>query len=924
MKVALVFLCFATVFGSIEVGTTNGVVIGEQLVVGEVKVNVFRGIPYAAPPVDELRFQAPKDVEAWSDRKEVTTYPSVCFPTQKLPTRNHYAEDCLYVNVFADNTCMVNLCPVLLLLHNLPLQDPKNHFNETNILKQYASKGLVVVVPQYRKGIFGNLDLGKSTSKAPYNVQLLDIIKALDWTNHEIASFGGASDRVTVMGIKQEASNVIYLASSSKVNPSHYSKLIIVSGIAPVVLHANEEASVAVSEEFGCSTTSKVEAQLNCLRNVSSEDIWAFYRNTSYILQPQVDSRVIDVSLWENPERSFNPMPLLIIMREDEDFGYIVHDHNDLEADYESDDGYNNTGTVDDTYSNDTVNYEQNTTEYTRDTTRLSQDTTSYTPDTTSSSSTRQTTRSSSPPTSSDTSTSSSTSTSPTTQSSTSTSSESPSTSTTNPKTQPTTTYEARQQVCAELMSSFAYRHTQTLNKCVSFFTDTQQIVSTAYHAFAVKLAKLNIKAGQPSYIGVVSSNDVAENYFYVNDIHGYNDSDDIHFAKDFYSDVIVRFVINSVPYTNWPKVDKNGSNYYYIDVDTNNESSVYPNGVDGQIFDDVGVDFWLKRLAQVEKAAVSTKDSKVDSKVLKKSYAGGNNSKYHGLKDKLSGHKSAVKTLDNTDIQYDSYSNLNRPSPRYAERYGKNSTYSHKKYHSNHRRNHNSSSYWNHTSYHHSSTESTTRRSTTLYDAQHHPTTTYDKYYNKDLPHAENHTNTLIYPINTMQRQKELKEIKEDQKEIEQELKEHEEELNEAQKALNQDRNVNNELEDNQKELKKAQKQAKHAQKPLQNNVESNEDPFQNETDITPFPEDVNTTIIILTTTNPYYETLLWSRYINFLTLTVVVILGVGIVGLSRLLYLQMAARGGENGKRNLEELKQILTQQQTSHKGYGVIDEE
>uniref|UniRef100_A0A1I7RWM4 COesterase domain-containing protein n=1 Tax=Bursaphelenchus xylophilus TaxID=6326 RepID=A0A1I7RWM4_BURXY len=256
MKHLFLFItCFVCYTCAVEVGTTNGVVSGVQLLTGDQKVNVWRGVPYANPPTNEQRFHYAVAKDAWTGRYNATFYRPNCYPGYSLDNvATSYSEDCLYINIFADNRCLSKLCPVIFYINSSPYdlrEDPK--FNENLIVKKFASKNFVVVVPQYRQGIFGNLDLGRSTGSAPYNLQLWDLIQALEWTNHEIGSFGGASDRVALMGQGAGADDVIYLATSTRINPSHFNRIIVFSGIAPILYHPSQKISVEVSETVGVS-----------------------------------------------------------------------------------------------------------------------------------------------------------------------------------------------------------------------------------------------------------------------------------------------------------------------------------------------------------------------------------------------------------------------------------------------------------------------------------------------------------------------------------------------------------------------------------------------------------------------------------------------------------------------------------------------
>lgn len=190
---------------ALTVQTQMGKVRGKTI--NEGKVSAWLGLPYAAPPVGELRWKAPSPVAAWKGERDATKYAAHC-------AQNHVfddmvfqddgpSEDCLYLNVYAPSTMSVNSkMPVMFWIHGGGFSgggsDEPRHNGDFLPLK-----GVVLVTINYRLGVFGFLateDLSKEASGPTGNYGLLDMIAALRWVKSNIKQFGGDPDNVTIFG----------------------------------------------------------------------------------------------------------------------------------------------------------------------------------------------------------------------------------------------------------------------------------------------------------------------------------------------------------------------------------------------------------------------------------------------------------------------------------------------------------------------------------------------------------------------------------------------------------------------------------------------------------------------------------------------------------------------------------------------------
>jgi para-nitrobenzyl esterase len=176
--------------------TTHGRVQGAE----QDGIKVFKGVPYAAPPVGANRFKPPQPLEPWSDVGDALAYGASCPQPAARPTgwsqEIDNSEDCLYLNVWTPALADGGSRPVMVWIHgggyaigsgSWPLYDGT----------ALARRGDVVVVTvNHRLGPFGYLHLGGSTG----NNGQLDLIASLEWVRDNIEAFGGDASNVTIFG----------------------------------------------------------------------------------------------------------------------------------------------------------------------------------------------------------------------------------------------------------------------------------------------------------------------------------------------------------------------------------------------------------------------------------------------------------------------------------------------------------------------------------------------------------------------------------------------------------------------------------------------------------------------------------------------------------------------------------------------------
>jgi para-nitrobenzyl esterase len=184
-----------------ENGTVQGVVDSASGVL------VFRGIPYAAPPVGDLRWRAPRPALNWSGVRDASKLGHNCMQHQPYDDIDPFAagvsEDCLYLNVWTASLTPKAKRPVMVWIHGGGFWAGFGG-EERHNGAPLAKKGAVVVTLNYRLGPFGFLAhpaLGDGSAQSPVgNYGLLDQIAALEWVKRNIARFGGDPNRVTIFG----------------------------------------------------------------------------------------------------------------------------------------------------------------------------------------------------------------------------------------------------------------------------------------------------------------------------------------------------------------------------------------------------------------------------------------------------------------------------------------------------------------------------------------------------------------------------------------------------------------------------------------------------------------------------------------------------------------------------------------------------
>ena len=175
-------------------------------------VLVFKGIPFAAPPVGDLRWRGPKAPAAWTGVRDADKFGPQCMQRGGRGGAPS-SEDCLYLNVYT--TTASSKKPVMVWIHGGALTSGAGSIYDGEAL---TKKGVVVVTINYRLGVFGffaHPELTKESDRnSSGNYGLLDQIAALEWVQKNIAAFGGDPKRVTIFGESAGSWSVNYLTAT--------------------------------------------------------------------------------------------------------------------------------------------------------------------------------------------------------------------------------------------------------------------------------------------------------------------------------------------------------------------------------------------------------------------------------------------------------------------------------------------------------------------------------------------------------------------------------------------------------------------------------------------------------------------------------------------------------------------------------------
>ncbi len=301
----------------VQVKVENGIIEGNYNTV--TGIQTYLGVPFAKPPVGDLRWKAPQPLDNWDGVKETKRFGPR--PMQRMvfgdmkSRSNGVSEDCLYLNIWTPATRNTKDLPVLVYFFgggNVAGDASEYRYDGESM----AKKGIIVVTTNYRLNIFGFFAHPELSAEAPYgssgNYGLLDQHAALKWVQKNIAAFGGDPSKVTIAGESAGSIGV------SQQMASPLSKDLIAGAIGESGAGINPTMTaipLAEAEKIGLEFATKAGyPSLSELRKLSTREVYEIYNESGRFGFPAViDGYFLPKSLpeiFENEEQA--QVPLLV------------------------------------------------------------------------------------------------------------------------------------------------------------------------------------------------------------------------------------------------------------------------------------------------------------------------------------------------------------------------------------------------------------------------------------------------------------------------------------------------------------------------------------------------------------------------------------------------------------------------------------
>ena len=326
-----ILICFLTLLFAISATAQTQPLLKTHVETGDLEgildgnLAVYKAIPYAAPPVGDLRWKEPQPAKPWTGVLKAEEFgPWPPQPSRRDGSHPKMSEDCLYLGIATPATSAIDRLPVMVWIHGGGFQT--EHYGG-DLWKHLAQRGVVIVSVEYRTGALGFMAHPELTKESKTghsgNYGLLDQIYALKWVQRNIANFGGDPSKVTIFGESAGAISCSILCASPLAK-GLFKGVISQSGgsFAP---WSDESRSLTVNasqkgaEQHGLAFQKhlkkksvkqlrKMDALELCGDNVGFGGFW-----------PCVDGYVITDDLYRLYERGeYNDVPVIVMTNRDE------------------------------------------------------------------------------------------------------------------------------------------------------------------------------------------------------------------------------------------------------------------------------------------------------------------------------------------------------------------------------------------------------------------------------------------------------------------------------------------------------------------------------------------------------------------------------------------------------------------------------
>lgn len=259
--------------GPLTVQTANGLVRGSE----KSGITIFKGVPYAQPPVGDLRWREPQPVKNWEGIKnadhfsaramQLPIYSDMMFRSDSM------SEDCLYLNIWTPSKTGKEALPVLVYFYGggFSAGDGSELRYDGESMSR---KGIVSITVNYRLGVFGFMAHPDLTQESPHhasgNYGLMDQTEAIRWVHKNIAAFGGDPDNITIAGESAGSFSV----SAQVITPLTKNLLAGAIGESGSLLELRPIATLKEAEQIGSRFADSLQAHsIRELRSIPAADI---------------------------------------------------------------------------------------------------------------------------------------------------------------------------------------------------------------------------------------------------------------------------------------------------------------------------------------------------------------------------------------------------------------------------------------------------------------------------------------------------------------------------------------------------------------------------------------------------------------------------------------------------------------------------
>jgi para-nitrobenzyl esterase len=294
-------------------------------------LTIFKGIPFAAPPVGELRWKSPAPVKPWSGVKKADAFANACFqPPNSQGNTAPVSEDCLYLNVWTAATAATAKLPVIVWIHGGGFTGGSTSIGMYDGTG-FAKKGVVLVSLAYRLGPFGFMahpELSHESGHGSGAYGIEDLVAGLKWVQMNIAAFGGDPGNVTIFGHSAGSAAVGFLAASP-LSKGLFHRVIAMSGVSFTPLQTSQQDGFGMSipalkraEATGIAFISKLGVKsIAEARALGADAIQAATGGLTF--RPVADGYVISHDLYTLYEqRKFNDTPVRLGHTSDETLAF--------------------------------------------------------------------------------------------------------------------------------------------------------------------------------------------------------------------------------------------------------------------------------------------------------------------------------------------------------------------------------------------------------------------------------------------------------------------------------------------------------------------------------------------------------------------------------------------------------------------------